>query len=243
MEGLLPEYLEARRVLWAQSSDVTLPDDNKGVGGGEGERELVRPLSRLELARIVPLAKQRVAGRVSLTSPSEWIALRKLQERRRAGIRELPSSHIETPTTVTPLDVPPSVPIPHAVLDGLQAIHTTRYEHSFAARVYGHTPQRTPGLIAVDWESSSPWMLLMDDNRAHYVLAHPEREQPERPRTPIAYVSLQPSHLRQVHDLLARVFWDGIDVSDALHYAPERCTVIAMYGHLGVGAAFLSSPQ
>ena len=25
MEGLLPEYLEARRVLWAQSSDVTLP--------------------------------------------------------------------------------------------------------------------------------------------------------------------------------------------------------------------------
>jgi len=32
-------------------------------------------------------------------------------------------------------------------------------------------------------------------------------------------------------------------VSDALHYAPERCTVIAMYGHLVVGAAFLSSPQ
>jgi hypothetical protein len=32
-------------------------------------------------------------------------------------------------------------------------------------------------------------------------------------------------------------------VSDALHYAPERCTVIAMYGHLVVGVAFLSSPQ
>lgn len=32
-------------------------------------------------------------------------------------------------------------------------------------------------------------------------------------------------------------------VSDALHYAPERCTAIAMYGHLVVGAAFLSSPQ
>ena len=31
-------------------------------------------------------------------------------------------------------------------------------------------------------------------------------------------------------------------VSDALHYAPERCTVIATYGHLVVGAAFLSSP-
>lgn len=32
-------------------------------------------------------------------------------------------------------------------------------------------------------------------------------------------------------------------VSDALHYSPERCTVIATYGHLVVGAAFLSSPQ
>ena len=32
-------------------------------------------------------------------------------------------------------------------------------------------------------------------------------------------------------------------VSDALHYSPERCTVIAMYGHLVVGAAFLGSPQ
>lgn len=62
-----------------RNSRLVRQDDNKGVGGGEGERELVRPLSRLELARIVPLAKQRVAGRVSLTSPSEWIALRKLQ--------------------------------------------------------------------------------------------------------------------------------------------------------------------
>ena len=90
MEGLLPEYLEARQSLWAQSSDVTLSvrlyadilawcscifavgcsvcqDDNKGVG------ELVRPLSRFEIARILVSAKQRV------TSPSEWFVLRKLQ--------------------------------------------------------------------------------------------------------------------------------------------------------------------
>jgi hypothetical protein len=159
------------------------------------------------------LAKQRV------TSPSELIALRKLQlqqERRRAGITESPSVDIATPTTVTPLDVPPSVPVPHAVLDALRSIQTTRYEHSFGARVYGHTPHTTPGLIAVDWELHSPWTLLMDDIRAHYALAHPERDQSERPRTPITYVSLQPSHLRQVHDLLARVFWDGIDGQHAL---------------------------
>ena len=52
-------------------------EDNKGIGGGEGERELVRPLSRFEIARIVPLAKQRMAGRAVPTS--EWIALRRLQ--------------------------------------------------------------------------------------------------------------------------------------------------------------------
>lgn len=28
---------------------------------------------------------------------------------------------------------------------------------------------------------------------------------------PITYCTLQPRHLDQVHDLLARVFWDGID--------------------------------
>lgn len=283
-------------------------DNNGDVGGREGEGELVRPLSRFEVARIVTLAKQRMVGRV--TSFAEWIVLRKLQlyqvgiivkienesintfhsfflsflkERRRAGIKESLSLDIGTSTTLNPLDVL-SVSIPHPVLDALRAIQTTRYEHSFAARVYGHMPQKTPGLIAVDWESRPPWVLLMDDIHAHYTLAQsvdvfthayaritvlipslssPESDQPERPRTPITYVSLQPSHLRQVHDLLARVFWDGVDgqhvlllfctvpvadpiptlVSDALDYAPERCTVVATYGHLVVGAALLSSPQ
>lgn len=50
---------------------VRSQDDNKGVG------ELVRPLSRFEIARIVASARQRVPGRV--TSPSEWLVLRKLQ--------------------------------------------------------------------------------------------------------------------------------------------------------------------
>jgi len=48
-------------------------DDNAGTGGVEGERQLVRPLSRFEIARIAPaLAKQRADGRVM--SPSEWTA-------------------------------------------------------------------------------------------------------------------------------------------------------------------------
>lgn len=73
------------------------------------------------------------------------------------------------------------------------------------------------------------------------------------------YVTLQPWHLDQVHDLLARAFWAGIDgesffiirythkvtlvsVSDSLMYSPERCTVIATYKKVVVGVAFLSSP-
>ena len=100
MEGFLPEYLEARHALWAQSSSTTLSvrrrrrqsrrgvrfcshlfylrqSDNRGAGGQEGEGELVRPLSRFETGRIMALARQRMAGRV--TFPTERIVLRKLQ--------------------------------------------------------------------------------------------------------------------------------------------------------------------
>lgn len=94
-----------------------------------------------------------------------------LQERRGAGVREPLSLNVGTPPTVTPLDDPPSVPVPRAVIDALRNIHTIRYENSFAARVYGHKPPKTPGLIAVDWESRPPWMLLMEDVHAHYGLA------------------------------------------------------------------------
>ena len=75
---------------------------------------------------------------------------------------------------------------------------------------------------------------------------------------------MQRSHLNQVHELLSRAFWDGIDgeakyrislllcgadfmlvfpVTDSLDHSPEKCTIIATYKQLVVGAAFLSSPQ
>jgi len=128
------------------------------------------------------------------------------------------------------------------VLDALYAVQTTPYERCFLSRLHGVRPERVPGLIALDWEAHSPWMELMSDIREHYSLAHPDREQPVEIAAPIGYVSLQPAHLAQVHDLLAHVFWEGIDVSDALHYSPERCTVVATYKHLVVGVALLSSP-
>ena len=43
------------------------------------------------------------------------------------------------------------------------------------------------------------------------VFPSPEREQTRRPAAPIDYQSLRASHLPQVHDLLTRVFWPGID--------------------------------
>jgi hypothetical protein len=90
----------------------------------------------------------------------------------------------------------------------------------------------------------------------------PDREQPNEIPAPINYQALQPHHLDQVHDLLTRVFWSGIDgsfistlqarenaqlffdlVSESLCHSPERSSVIATYKKLVVGVAFLSSPQ
>ncbi|KAI0358013.1 hypothetical protein OH77DRAFT_1518768 [Trametes cingulata] len=129
------------------------------------------------------------------------------------------------------------------VLDALYAIQTTPYENSFLSRLRGYSPSKQSGVIAVDWETRAPWMELMSDIREHHALSHPEREQAVEADAPITYCSLQACHLPQVHDLLARVFWEGIDVSDALDYSPEKCTVVATYKQLVVGAAFLSSPQ
>ncbi|KAI6110803.1 hypothetical protein EV401DRAFT_1991142 [Pisolithus croceorrhizus] len=71
-------------------------------------------------------------------------------------------------------------------------------------------------------------MNLLDDIHEHYSLAHAEREQPGRIR---------------VHNLLIRVFWDGINISDPLKYSPERFAVVATYGHLVVGVALLNNSK
>jgi len=129
------------------------------------------------------------------------------------------------------------------VIDALYSIKTTPYSSSFASRLYGNAFREDDKVIAVDWETQAPWMELMTDVIDHYSFAHPDRDQPGENPAPIMYGSLQPWHLPQVHDLLARVFWTGIDVTDSLQYSPEKCTVIATYKHLVVGVAILSSPQ
>ncbi|KAI0831988.1 hypothetical protein BC628DRAFT_1415460 [Trametes gibbosa] len=156
---------------------------------------------------------------------------------------EMVSSY-ERHGTLTPLATPRvGSNINPQVLDALYAIRTTPYNNSFLSRLKGAIIYEQTGVIAVDWETRTPWMDLMSDIREHYSLAHPERDQPVEVTAPITYCSLQSRHLHEVHDLLARVFWEGVDVSDSLDHSPEKCTVVATYKKLVVGAAFLSSPQ
>lgn len=134
------------------------------------------------------------------------------------------------PETVTP--IPPTRPGPTVnpqTLDALYAIQTTPYENSFLSRILGFQPPLNSGAVAVDWETRSPWMDLMSDIREHYSLMQyvmlvlsdetliplmyisPERDMPTETIAPIEYVTLRAEHLPQVHDILRRTFWDGID--------------------------------
>ncbi|KAJ2548558.1 hypothetical protein EV175_004785 [Coemansia sp. RSA 1933] len=54
----------------------------------------------------------------------------------------------------------------------------------------------------------------------------------------IDYVYFQEEHVEQVNALLARTFWGGVDVREALMY-PEF-TIVALYRRLVIGCAFLT---
>lgn len=230
MCSVLPECLEAR----CQVQDSECRMDNFGTP--------LRPLSRYELSAAIKHAS--AFGAAALPSLAQATILRKLQlrrERRRADVQGLDFVNHDSLTSAPP-QLPPQPP-QSSILHSLKSIRTTPYEMSFLSRLCGHRPCTGSGLVAVDWETRSPWMELMTDVREHYSYAHPASSQSPEVPIPIRYVSLQPSHLQQVHELLARVFWDGIDVSDLLQSSPERCSVIAMYGKIVIGVALLSSPQ
>ncbi|KAG1898588.1 uncharacterized protein F5891DRAFT_1190666 [Suillus fuscotomentosus] len=184
---------------------------------------LLRPLSRYEVSAAIKYAS--AFGAAALPSPAHAAILRKLQlhrERRRTDIQGLDFVNHNSLTSVPP-QLPPQPP-QSGILNSL-----TIYSNDALRNVFLITP-------------ISPWMELMTDVREHYSYAHPTSPQSLEVPVPIRYVSLQPSHLQQVHELLARVFWDGINVSDLLQ-SSERCSVIAMYGKTVIGAALLSSPQ
>ncbi|KAI5124270.1 hypothetical protein M0805_005119 [Coniferiporia weirii] len=180
--------------------------------------------------------------------PFDCLLMRKLKldEHRRKYSLAAPHLAVSLPETLKAPDPPPTIlPPDKAVIDALVSIGTTPYSSSLAARIAGHAciPPEHPGYLHRDWEAQAPWIDLMDDIHEHHAIAHPEREHASRPSAPIDYQALRQTHLPQVHDLLSRTFWPGIDVSDSLRYSPEQCTVVATYRHLVVGAACLSSPE
>ncbi|KAJ7132360.1 hypothetical protein C8R44DRAFT_902597 [Mycena epipterygia] len=231
IDELLPEYLHDRAVLQEKESERDV------------RNKILRPLTRSDVSSFVDATA--TAGSSSW-SVSQAIAIRKLkvgQERRRAGYTENNNSTCALNLTELP-SVPTSLPEHTSVIiEALESITTTPFENSFAARLHGVARGAAiPGLVSVDWETVTPWMHLMSDIRDHYSFSQ-YRDPPSSTVSPITYTSLQPWHLDQVHDLLGRAFWSGIDVSDSLEYSPERCTIIATYSRLVVGVAIISSPR
>ncbi|KAF8074513.1 hypothetical protein FPV67DRAFT_1725355 [Lyophyllum atratum] len=228
IDRMLPEYLQTRAKLQEEAIEI----DRTG--------QPLRPPTRAEVSSLInTLPRPDDAHSVSTAITTRKLKL--IREKRRA---KLPETNIQTSDTLTPL--PPSPPSlrPHPeVLDALYSIKTTPFQSSFLSRLRGTAVAPASPAIAVDWETITPWMDLMADIRTHHALAHPETEQPIEIVAPIVYTTLEKSHLPEVHGLLERGFWKGIDVSDSLEHSPERCTIVATYKRLVVGIAILSSPR
>lgn len=198
---------------------------------------LVRPLSQLEADQLVEdlLQKQQSMG----ATVSENILLSRLGQR---GILK-PSSGaaMEQDPLAIPLETEAEAqPAPAEVLEGLYSIKNIPFECSFASRLYGGHPS-TPLIFFQDWETMSPWMELMADIMDHHRISYPaDQEHEAYSWAPITYTPIYAWHLPQVHDLLGRTFWPGIDVSESAKWEPEQCSIIALYKKLVVGCAFLS---
>ena len=57
------------------------------------------------------------------------------------------------------------------VLTGLDGIRTTPFSNSFFSRLDGTNESSPKGLIAIDWETRTPWMNLMADIHDHYTFS------------------------------------------------------------------------
>ncbi|KAF7983692.1 hypothetical protein HWV62_19611 [Athelia sp. TMB] len=198
--GLLLDFVRVRDEILERES------------GQDAHGRTLRPLTRAEASSLIEIHSNPLDCN-SMDDSSEKpthknVALRKLKLQRIS----MPSSYGPS-TSLSPLISPRPIPPPNpAVLDALYAIRTTPYASSFASRIHGRVQEED--VVAVDWDwdiEGVPWMAVMADVRAHYALARAEREQPLEFSGPIAYVTLQAHHLEQVHDLLERVFWAGID--------------------------------
>ncbi|KAF9558712.1 hypothetical protein CPC08DRAFT_763776 [Agrocybe pediades] len=223
IDPLIPDLLQARDAV--ERSQIELDDD----------QQITRPVRSSEIASLVAELSAR-----EVLSSSEALILRKLKLEAQRKNKPPEISAPQTPLNPLPAVVTPQVD--PEVLNALYAIKTTPFLNSFLSRLHGTKEFMPPGLISVDWETRTPWMNLMEDIREHYTFAHPEREMPVESLGPITYSTLHAYQLPQVHDLLERSFWPGIDVTDSLDYQPEKSTIIAMYKKVVVGVAIITSP-
>ncbi|KAI9510026.1 hypothetical protein F5148DRAFT_658941 [Russula earlei] len=186
-----------------------------------GRDDLGRPyllLSSSEEVNLIGVLEARSQGSLTV---SEALILRKLKLQRHLRTHDLPRPLLQPKNPVTIVGLAPTVRTPEPDPEVLRALYDS------------------PLVVAVDWEVRSPWIHLMADIRAHYAL---KLGVVQESVAPIMYVTLTAEHLPQVHDILHRSFWSGIDVSDSLQHFPEQATIVAVYKSLVVGCAILSSP-
>lgn len=92
-----------------------------------------------------------------------------MKERRKALCDEPALDVLEHVTPLTSSSVP--LPVNPQVINALNLIQTTPFENSFLSRLQGVSTAADTGVLAIDWETSTPWMNLMTDIRDHYRLS------------------------------------------------------------------------
>ncbi|KAI8084835.1 uncharacterized protein BX664DRAFT_173500 [Halteromyces radiatus] len=149
----------------------------------------------------------------------------------------------------------------------IRQLKLTKYDHSFASRLYGrqrhsHTltsdecwlsawnGRKLRPYIRRDYENKPARMRLLEQikeingkpSNRHLINAREAQQDDDESsnnnKTSIDYVYFQREHLEQVNQLLARCFWDGVDVSESLQF-PEF-SVVALYKRCVIGCAFMT---
>lgn len=152
-----------------------------------------------------------------------------------------------------------------AASTALEQLTCTKYCNSFASRLYGYprlsntitadkpwlsqwNGRKLRPYIRRDYENKPPRLLLLEQIKAVAGIPKNVNEINDRLKknllceksneSSIDYVYLQRNHLELVNNLLERCFWDGIDVSESLHF-PEY-SIVALYKRCVIGCAFMT---
>ncbi|KAG5636684.1 hypothetical protein H0H81_007214 [Sphagnurus paluster] len=149
----LVDYLKTR----ARLQEETVEADENGD---------LRPPTRAEVSSFITFFEKDEC--VSTSSAISQRKLKLIQEKRRA---RLPETTLQAADTATPLpSFQGNLPPHQEVIDAFYDIKTTPYTSSFLSRIRGNVAP-SASIIAIDWETTTPWMSLMSDIREHYVLS------------------------------------------------------------------------